>query len=81
MFPMDEEVLRAVIRLAGHEEWDVLCRWLQKCFLCQSARNNGQRDDVLLRMGQGRALAFEELSKAFDPKGARAMLDRMKEKH
>jgi hypothetical protein len=89
MLNPNERVLRAMaaLRYAGvaartsgaphiNPDFDTLVAWLGRSHSEQSERNDSQRDEVLLRMGQGRAMALAELLKALE--NAPAMLDRMK---
>jgi hypothetical protein len=89
MLNPNERVLRAAaaLRYAGvraqadgarpiNPDFEVLLAWLRRSHCDQSERNDSQRDEVLLRMGQGRAMAMAELLKTLEC--APAMLRRMK---
>jgi hypothetical protein len=60
----------------GNPHFEVFLAWLRRVYLEQSERNDSQRDEVLLRMGQGRAMALAELVKALE--GAPAILNRIR---
>ncbi|MBF0459317.1 MAG: hypothetical protein HQK99_15615 [Nitrospirae bacterium] len=73
-----EEFLVAVVTLSRQPEWDAIRRWLQRQHAMQSARNDNQRQDVLLRIGQGKAQCLGELSKLLSPEFASRGLDTLK---
>jgi hypothetical protein len=79
MLNPNESVLRAVaaLRYVGvraqadgvhpiNPDFEVLLAWLRCSYCDQSEKNNSQRDEVLLRMGQGRAMAMAELLKMLE---------------
>ncbi|MCG6552264.1 MAG: hypothetical protein L7F77_08050 [Candidatus Magnetominusculus sp. LBB02] len=73
-----EEFLTAVITLCRQPEWDAVRRWLMRQHTMQSLRNDNQRDDVLLRMGQGKSQCLAELIKLLTPETATRGLDMLK---
>ncbi|MEO5361956.1 MAG: hypothetical protein H7843_16200 [Nitrospirota bacterium] len=73
-----EEFLTAVITLSRQPEWNAVRQWLQRQHTLQSSRNDTQREDVLLRMGQGMAQCLCELTKLLTPEVAARRLDTLK---
>ncbi len=57
---VDENVLRAIINLGQNKDFLEIRRWLENSFQAQSMKNNWQRDELLLRQGQGRAILLDE---------------------
>lgn len=66
----DDQTLSAMMRIANEERF---IAFLESELLAQSGRNNREKDDVLLRQGQGRAVFAYELIAAI--KGAREALE------
>ncbi|MBF0337067.1 MAG: hypothetical protein HQL05_04475 [Nitrospirae bacterium] len=65
MLMITQELSKAVVALKDNPNWRSVLRWLDGQLVEQSLQNNSQRDEVLLRMGQGRALMLRELVKVF----------------
>ncbi|MBF0607698.1 MAG: hypothetical protein SFH39_10400 [Candidatus Magnetobacterium sp. LHC-1] len=65
MLMITQELSKAVVALKDNPNWRSVLRWLEGQLVEQSLQNNSQRDEVLLRMGQGRALMLRELVKVF----------------
>ncbi|MBF0316796.1 MAG: hypothetical protein HQL04_01355 [Nitrospirae bacterium] len=65
MLMVTQEISKAVNTLKGNPDWLSVIRWLEGQLVEQALQNNSQRDEVLLRMGQGRALMLRELVKVF----------------
>ena len=78
MLSVEEGVLNAIINLSQSGDFLEIRRWIERNFLTQAMRNNVQRDEVLLRQGQGRAILLDEVAKTFDERQARATLEQMK---
>jgi hypothetical protein len=74
MLNPNERVLKAMAALRhsgqadgnGNPHFEVFLAWLRRLYLEQSERNNSERTEVLLRMGQGRAMALAELVKVLE---------------
>lgn len=60
----DPEVLRALVALDSDPDFQVVVAWLNLRLLAQEQNQRKQRDEVLLRWGQGRAQELEEILKA-----------------
>ncbi len=56
----DDEALRALARLSYHEDYKTVRGWLESVREDLSKRNDYQRDEVLLRHGQGAAMLLRE---------------------
>ncbi|MBF0344206.1 MAG: hypothetical protein HQL06_08240 [Nitrospirae bacterium] len=66
MLRATQEVLKALAVLRVNPQWQWVTKWFEVQLVEQSLQNNSQRDDVLLRMGQGRALILKELITLFN---------------
>ncbi|MBF0320414.1 MAG: hypothetical protein HQL01_11495 [Nitrospirae bacterium] len=73
-----EEFLRAVALLSRQPEWEAIRQWFHRQHILQSYRNNIQREDTLLRMGQGKAQCLYELTKLLTPEFASRGLESLK---
>ncbi|MCI4624775.1 MAG: hypothetical protein L3V56_02325 [Candidatus Magnetoovum sp. WYHC-5] len=78
MLSVEEGILNAIINLCQNNDFLEVRRWIERNFLTQAIRNNVQRDEVLLRQGQGRAILLDEIAKTFDERQARVTLEQLK---
>lgn len=76
MIPADEHVLRAIVRLKGMAEFDVLMKYFNDSYKEQLVMNCTIKDDVLLRWNQGKSQVLGDILTVFD--NARNMMDKIK---
>ncbi|MBF0538769.1 MAG: hypothetical protein HQL03_11015 [Nitrospirae bacterium] len=81
MLRTTQEVSKAVVTLKDNPDWRSVMRWLETQLVEHSLQNNSQRDEVLLRMGQGRALMLKELIRVFNWSADERSLPRQTETH